>query len=189
MSATYLFKEETVKGQKKLRVGTRKEFEDAVQKSNESGEEDRRYFIREKSLDPNQPDLLIIEVDLEEYQKWKKEQVVHSRNYRISKQYQHVSIEDILREMNHGKCDEPALYGADSAYEQASENILRDKLYEELSEWKPWAVDLLKAYLSGKKAICPYELAEKYSVSLQTARKYVRQFEQRIIIFLEGVSF
>ena len=60
MNTTYLFKEETTNGQKKLRIGTRDEFKSVMQMNKENGEENRRYFIREKSLDPNQPDLLII---------------------------------------------------------------------------------------------------------------------------------
>lgn len=98
-------------------------------------------------------------------------------------------MEDIVRSVNYDKCNEPTLCGPDSAYEAACDNILLAKLHEEMGEWKPWAGALLDAYLAGEIATCPFELAEQYGVSLQTARKYVRQFEQRLKIFLEGVSF
>lgn len=64
-----------------------------------------------------------------------------------------------------------------------------DELRKNLMEWRPWAGDLLDAYLEGDVSSCPGMLAEKYGVSLQTTRKYVRQFEQRLKSFLEGVSF
>lgn len=189
MNATYLFKEETSNGQKKLRIGTRAEYEQIQEANKIVGKGCRRYFIREKSLDPKRPDLLIIEVDRTEYQKWNRENMARCRNYQLSKKYQHISMEDIVRSVNYDKCNEPTLCGPDSAYEAACDNILIAKLHEEMGEWKPWAGALLDAYLAGKIATCPFELAEQYGVSLQTARKYVRQFEQRLKIFLEGVSF
>lgn len=189
MNATYLFKEETSNGQKKLRIGTRAEYEQIQEANKIVGKGCRRYFIREKSLDPKRPDLLIIEVDRTEYQKWNRENMARCRNYQLSKKYQHISMEDIVRSDNYDKCNEPTLCGPDSAYEAACDNILLAKLHEEMGEWKPWAGALLDAYLAGKIATCPFELAEQYGVSLQTARKYVRQFEQRLKIFLEGVSF
>lgn len=117
MKTTYLFKEETANGQKKLRIGTRDEFNSVMLSNKEIGEENRRYFIREKSLDPNQPDLLIIEVDRTEYLEWKKEQVTRSRNYRLGKQYSQLSLERTVHASSQGKLDEPALYGEDPGFE------------------------------------------------------------------------
>ena len=80
MNTTYLFKEETTNGQKKLRIGTRAEYEQIQEANKLVNKECRRYFIREKSLDPKRPDLLIIEVDRTEYQKWNRENMARCRN-------------------------------------------------------------------------------------------------------------
>jgi len=46
-----------------------------------------------------------------------------------------------------------------------------------LNNWNPWGIDLLEFYIAGQKNSCTKEIAVKYKVSEQTARKYKRQFE------------
>ena len=185
MNTTYLFKEETTNGQKKLRIGTRDEFKSVMQMNKEIGEENRRYFIREKSLDPNQPDLLIIEVDRSEYLEWKKEQVTRSRNYRLGKQYSQLSLERTVQASSQGKLDEPALYGEDPGFEDVLAGVMLDELREELRKWKPWAVDMLDIYMKNGAEICAVMFADRYGVGESTARRYVCHFEQKIKKFLE----
>ena len=67
MNTTYLFKEETTNGQKKLRIGTAQEFAKVAEQNRTLPIEKRRYFIKEKSLDPDSPDYLFIEVSREPY--------------------------------------------------------------------------------------------------------------------------
>lgn len=189
MKTTYLFKEETANGQKKLRIGTRKEFERAVQENNESNRDNQRYFIREKSLDPDQPDLLIIEVDRSEYLKWKKEQVTCFRNNRAGKQYQHISMESVMNAVAHGKADEPALRGEDPMFEDVVTTMMLEELRLMLADWQPWALDILNARLEGRYDECVQEISQKYRVMEQTARRYVRQFEQKTKIFFGRCSF
>lgn len=186
MNTTYLFKEETTNGQKKLRIGTRDEFKSVMQMNKENGEENRRYFIREKSLDPNQPDLLIIEVDRSEYLEWKKEQVTRSRNYRLGKQYSHLSLERTVQASNQSKEDEPAIYGDDPGFEDVLAGVMLDELCEELRNWKPWAVDMLHTYMKNGTDVCAIQFGEKYGFSKATSWRYVRQFEQKVKKFLEG---
>ena len=186
MNTTYLFKEETTNGQKKLRIGTRDEFNSVMQMNKELGVKNRRYFIREKSLDPSQPDLLIIEVDRSEYLEWKKEQVARSRNYRLGKQYSQLSLERTVQASSQGKLDEPALYGEDPGFEDVLAGVMLDELREELRKWKPWAVDMLDIYMKNGAEICAVMFADRYGVAERTARRYVCHFEQKIKKFLEG---
>lgn len=186
MNATYLFKEETPNGQKKLRIGTRAEYEQ-IQKANKSAEKGaRRYFIREKSLDKNQPDLLIIEVEKEEYTKWNRENIARCRNIAAAKKYQVDSIERIIHAAAIGKAEEPALPGEDPTFETTFDHVLISNLRNELKVWKPWAIDMLDIYMKYGTEICAAKFADRYGVAERTARRYVRCFEQKIRKFLEG---
>ena len=49
MKTTYLFKEETTNGQKKLRIGTAQEFAKIAEQNRTLPIEERRYFIKEGS--------------------------------------------------------------------------------------------------------------------------------------------
>ncbi len=189
MNTTYLFKEETTNGQKKLRIGTAQEFAKVAEQNRALPIEKRRYFIKEKSLDPDSPDYLFIEVSREEYIQWNRENNARCKNNLMAKNYTMLSMESVLNSVNRGKADESALYGPESGYEEILDQAWLDELRKNLMEWRPWAGDLLDAYLEGDVSSCPGMLAEKYGVSLQTTRKYVRQFEQRLKSFLEGVSF
>ena len=186
MNATYLFKEETANGQKKLRIGTGQEFDSIKLENRSLPVEERRYFIKEKSLDIDNPDILFIEVSREEYIQWNRENNARYKNNLLAKNYTMMSIESELTRI---EADESAFYGSASGYEEILDQAWVEELRRDLVEWRPWAGDLLDAYLAGEVSNCPTLLAGKYGVSLQTARKYVRQFEQRLKIFLEGVSF
>lgn len=94
-----------------------------------------------------------------------------------------------MNSVNRGKADESALYGPESGYEEILDQAWLDELRKNLMEWRPWAGDLLDAYLEGDVSSCPGMLAEKYGVSLQTTRKYVRQFEQRLKSFWKVFRF
>lgn len=80
MNTTYLFKEETNNGQKKLRIGTGQEFDKIKLQNRSLPVEERRYFIKEKSLDAENPDILFIEVSREEYIQWNRENNARYKN-------------------------------------------------------------------------------------------------------------
>lgn len=189
MNATYLFKEETTNGQKRLRIGTRAEYEEAIRANKSLGVDERRYFIREKSLDRDHPDVLIIEVDRAEYEKWHRENNARCRNVRAAKQYKMFSLEAMNKELcNEGEIDQTVILD-EGQFEEILTNVCLDDFRKELKMWRSWAPDLLDVYLKGQEDRGADILSEKYGVSKQTTRKYVRQFEQRLKNFLEGVSF
>lgn len=186
MSATYLFKEETVKGQKKLRIGTRSEFKEMMEKNKEVEKENKHYFIREKSLDPDQPDILYIEVDRKEYNRWNKENVMRCRNLRAERELKKVPLTSVERGVGYNRLYEQALCKEDPGYDDICAKMLFEALCQELSRWRPWAIDMLHTYLDSGAEICATEFSKRYGVSKTTSWRYVRQFEQRIKKFLEG---
>lgn len=189
METTYLFKENTPDGSKKLRIGTRREFEEVKRKNSTLPLERQRYFIKEKSLDSKKPDILYIEVDREEYDRWNKENVMRCRNLKEEKKFKSVPMTSVERGVGYNRLYEQALCKEDPGYDDICAKMLFEALCRELSRWRPWALDMLGTYLDDGADVCAMKFANKYGISVQTARKYIRQFEQRIKIFLEGVSF
>lgn len=186
MNTTYLFKEETTNGQKKLRIGTAEEF-DSIKLQNKSlPVEDRRYFIKEKSLDPDQPDVLLIEVDRDEYDKWNKENVMRCRNIKAAQRFTMMSMESVVQGIRTGKLEEAALFKENPMFEEADTRVLLEELCDELRKWKPWAVDMLHTYIQEGTEVCATQFGEKYGFSKATSWRYVRQFEQKIKNFLEA---
>lgn len=109
MKTTYLFKEETTNGQKKLRIGTAQEFAKIAEQNRTLPIEERRYFIKEKSLDSDSPDYLFIEVDRDEYNQWNRENNARYKNTAAGQTYTMVSLEAVMNAVAHGKVDEAAL--------------------------------------------------------------------------------
>lgn len=186
MKTTYLFKEETTNGQKKLRIGTAQEFAKIAEQNRTLPIEERRYFIKEKSLDSDSPDYLFIEVDRDEYNQWNRENNARYKNTAAGQTYTMVSLETVMNAVAHGKVEEAALYDHDAGYEECLAEILLEELCEELRNWKPWAMDMLQIYMKNGAEICAVKFANRYAVGESTARRYVRQFEQKIKKFLEG---
>lgn len=186
METTYLFKENTPDGSKKLRIGTRIEYEEAIRANKAQPEEKRRYFIREKSLDPENPDLLIIEVDREMYGQWHRENNARCRNLKAAQEVKIVSLTAVERGISHNRTYEKTLCKEDHLYDEVCAKMLFEALCQELSRWRPWAIDMLHTYLDRGADICATEFSKRYGVSKTTSWRYVRQFEQRIKNFLEG---
>ena len=186
MNTTYLFKEETTNGQKKLRIGTGQEFDSIKLKNRSLPVEERRYFIKEKSLDVDNPDILFIEVSREEYIMWNRENNARYKNNVAGQAYSMVALESVKDAVDNGKVDEAVFYDYEDGYEDCLAEILLEELCEELRNWKPWAMDMLHIYMKNGAEICAAKFANRYGIGSSTARRYVSQFEQKIKNFLEG---
>ena len=189
MKTTYLFKEETTNGQKKLRIGTAEEFDSVKLRNRSLPAEERRYFIKEKALDLDQPDILIIEVDRDEYDKWNKENVIRCRNIKAAQRFTMMSMESVMQNVRTGKVEEFALSREDPMFEEVITDMMLEELRQMLADWQPWALDVLNARLEGRYDECVQEISQKYRVMEQTARRYVRQFEQKTKNFFGRCSF
>ncbi len=189
MKTAYLFKEETTNGQKKLRIGTAQEFAKIAEQNRTLPIEERRYFIKEKSLDPDSPDYLFIEVDRDEYDKWNKENVMRCRNIKAAQRFTMMSMELVLQNVHTGKLEESALLREDPMFEEVITEKMLEELRQMLADWQPWALDVLNARLEGRNDECVQEISQKYRVMEQTARRYIRQFEQKTKEFFGRCSF
>lgn len=136
--------------------------------------EERRFFIYDYILADSTLDCVVMEAPREMYLEWLRDHIAHLRNRKAGSGYVHISLD---------ACDdaqtENPLIAVASESDPESEacwNILLEGLRNSLSEWKPWASDMLALFETGVATSIPNILAEKLGVSPQTVRKYRKQF-------------
>ena len=128
---------------------------------------------------------MYIEVPYEVYKQWNCEHIRSERNRKSSQDIQFFSLEDQRSLVEH--------------YLTVVDWVIRDHIklnpqvcgleYDAVSRWKPWGADMLTLYLEQKQKKAAQIISRKYHVSMQSVRKYKRQFEKFIKNFLTGVSF
>ena len=72
------------------------------------------------------------------------------------------------------------LVGSDDLEASVVDEMLLEKLREQLSGWKPWAVELLDFYLDGNKKSSARVLGEKYGISAMAMSKRKRLLDEFI---------
>lgn len=189
MQTTYLVNKRLPDGTTRLEIATHDEWLSLVTINKQLPFDRRHYFIRDYIADGDDLDCMIIETSAEEYRTWNREHTAAERNRALKRGYQHLSLDSNLFRTDEAESLLDTLATTESVEEQIYEGMLIEDLRKELARWKPWANDMLKMYLTGRKKSCTSALAQKYGVSEQTVRKYKRQFESFINIFLRGVSF
>ena len=136
----------------------------------------------------NFSDIDIIEVPYEVYKQWNCEHMRSERNRKSSQDIQFFSLEDLVRST--GIELQTAANDLSSHQEDyILDKVLISQLYDAVSKWKPWGADMLTLYLEQKQKKTAQIISRKYHVSMQSVRKYKRQFEKFIKNFLTGVSF
>ena len=184
MKITYLIKKESNSGDASL-VETTKEERLEIIKQNETLPKDRqRYFIRDMIIEGSDLDVMIMESSEDQYKEWYRERHIETRNYTLRKEFEILSLDAPIS-------DGEDLILADEL--QAPQNnqsaylftILLSELRESLSKWRPWGESLLDMYLNGERRSCTLKLSQLCGVSLQTARRYKREFELYIRTFCE----
>ena len=188
MKITYLIQKCQADGTTRLEVTSHDEWIKIIREKSNLPHEQRRFFIKECIQDDGEIDCMYIEVSYNEYKKWNREHMRSERNRRISRDIQILPLEDFLRSNGIESPDSSKNLSFDQ------ENCLIDKvlisqLREAVSKWKPWGAAMLDLYLNHEQKKAAQIISRKYHVSIQSARKYKRQFEKFIINFLEGVSF
>ena len=183
MSTTYLLMKEQQDGTVALSVATREEWLEAIHKDG------RRYFIKDCIIDQGQMDCIVIETTKEEYRKWNQERMASQRNRRNEQNIQLLSLDESVQNTDGQILFRDTIKSDDHTEELVIDSIQMEILRHALEAWKPWGTELLDLYLAREQKACVSILARKYSVSLQTARKYKRQFENFIKNFFRGVSF
>ena len=188
MKNTFLIYKPQKDGRAVLCTATAEEWLAAVNTNRNLPTEQRRYFISYCIEDGKEIDRMIIEVGYDEYRRWNSRHTIMERSRKAGKQYQHLSLDAVLSEADEITLLE-CLSGTENMEAAVIDDILMDELKKQLSNWKPWAADMLEQYLAGRKRSCSADMAEKYGVSEQVIRKYKRQFEEFIRKFFEGISF
>lgn len=188
MKNTYLINKPQKDGTMALCTATVEEWIAAVNSNRNLPTNQRRYFIADCIEDGKEIDRMIIEVPYTEYKKWNSRQTITERSRKAGKEYQFLSLDAVLNETDDITLLE-CLRSTEDMENAVTDEILMDELKKQLSNWKPWAVDMLGQYLAGRMKSCTADMAAKYGVSEQVIRKYKRQFEEYIKNFFAGVSF
>lgn len=183
MKNTFLIRKQNENGEIVLAEVSASEWFNILAENRKLPKEHRRYFIADCIEDGDEVDRMFIEVDREEHHRWNSRHTASERNRKHGKDFVHLSLDDFLAGTNQ-------IYIADiltdshCIEEDVTSQIRMTELENALRLWKPWAIDLYEAYLAGRKTKCTAEIAQKYGVSLQTARSYKRQFETFVKEFL-----
>lgn len=171
MKNTYLARHFKENGKAYLVEVTGDEWKKIITANKTLPVEERRYFIAHCIEEPDGIDRMYIEVSKNEYQKWNSENTSAGKKRKYKNQYTLVSLDDYLLDQDnlfHGE-----VVTDDKKFEdEVMDSLSMYELKEKLAAWQPWALDLLEAYLSGRKKECTAEIADKYGVSKQTARSY-----------------
>ena len=78
------------------------------------------------------------------------------------------------------------IIAADYDLERAAhEEMVIDKLTQELSVWKYWAVEMMDLYLCGLKKEATGILSEKYGVSERSVQLWKEMFKEYVVKFFE----
>ena len=189
MKTTYLINKKQPDGNVRLTVASSAEWLAVVNANKQLPPEQRRYFILDYIADRNNLDRMVIETSADDYYVWHRDHMAAERNRAAGGRFQHLSLDMLLFNNDETACLLDTVLSDVSVEDMVSDRMLMAGLREKLTEWRPWANDLLELYLQGRKRDCTAVLAAKYGVSPQTARKYKRQFEKFVKTFLEGVSF
>ena len=136
--------------------------------------EKRRCFIYDYILTDSTLDCMVMEAPREMYLEWLRDHIAHLRNWKAGSRYVHVSLD---------ACDDTQtenpliVIASDSDPEaEACWNILLEGLRNNLSEWKPWASDMMALFEADVSSSIPNILSKTLGVSPQTVRKYRKQF-------------
>ena len=188
MKITYLIQKCQADGTTRLEIASHNEWLKIIREKSNLPNEQRRFFIKECIQDNGEIDCMYIEVPYEVYKIWNREHMRSERNRRLSRDIQILSLDDFLRSNG---LESP---GSSERLSFDPENCLIDKvlisqLREAVSKWRPWGAAMLDLYLHHEQKKAAQIISRKYHVSIQSARKYKRQFEKFITNFLKGVSF
>ena len=138
--------------------------------------EQRRYFIELSVEETDLTDRVILETSREEYLKWHRERMASARNLACGKKtFRFVSL-DADTEFNASTVPDYNFNMSDEIDFLTDLSRVRDRL----AVWKPWAVDMLDLYISGRKDECVSVLSAKYGVSERTIRNYRSAFKDYI---------
>lgn len=182
MKITYLvFENGNISG--KLRIAEKEEWSRIMDKNRGLPSDQRRYFIEDTIDDFGELDRVYIETTKSEYDHWHAEHQRKCRKRKSNKGIEIVSMDFESYASENGSLQGLVSDGIDLE-SLIIESMEMEELFIALSEWKPWATDILDCYLAGKKRECTKALSIKQNVSVQTIRTRKREFEAFVLGYL-----
>lgn len=182
MRITYLVYENGQDGGK-LRIATKEEWSRIMDKNRGLPCDKRRYFIEDTIDDFGEMDRMYIESSKQEYDRWHAADQRKRRKRKSNK-----GIEIVSTDYESHTDESCSLHGiiTDTIDWEALivESMEMEGLTHALSEWQPWAIDILECYLTGQKRECTKFLSLKQGVSVQTIRARKREFEAFVLGYL-----
>lgn len=176
---TILIYKDSTDPKKGLKEATQKEWS-AILKSNKGLPMcKRRCFIEDSFEDCGVVDRMFIEVSYEAYMEWHREDALRDINRKRKGECQFLSIDCPLKGYE-GETLMDTLVGSDDLETSVVDEMLLEKLREQLAGWKPWAVELLDFYLDGNKKSSARVLGEKYGISAMAMSKRKRLLDEFI---------
>lgn len=185
MQITYLIKRQTDNKEFSLVEASKEEWLRIIEQNKDLPEGKRRYFIRDVIIDGSEYDIMIMEVSKQQYKEWSRDHLISKRNAAARKEIDVLSLDALVSDT-----DDLIMADELAADPPATQNaflftVLLTELRESLSKWRPWGESLLDMYLNGERRSCTSKLSKMCNVSLQTARRYKREFELYLRTFCE----
>ena len=185
MKTTYLIYKDINAAEKELRVASQQEWDEILKNNKGLSMERRRHFIRDSITESDGLDNMFIEVSLEEYKKWHSKQVYKERLRKIGMTISKISLDAEVEGAEGGTLSDTISDGKD--YEkQVISKLMMEQLREKLSQWKPWANELLNLYLDRDEDSATELLCKRLGCSEQYARRMKREFSSLINIYLKN---
>ena len=146
-----------------MRIASQEEFTQILIKNKELPLQERRLFTKDVIADTDGLDVMYIETGLPDYQKWNSKQTYRNKIQNERRKYKFLSTDTLCANEDAGDLTD---FIADSfCVEKAVvEKETMRQLRAALENWKPWANEVLRFYLNGRKhKACNY-LREKYDI-------------------------
>lgn len=176
MKTTYLLREAQPDGSVRMVETTSEVWHEIVKADALLPQSERRWFIYDTIPENGGLDCIVIETTLEMWREWNNNQRKVRRSNERKRELSFLSLDCLIEDGDRDQFQERMLIDEGFESKIMSERSV-ESLRVALNNWNPWGIDLLEFYIAGQKNSCTKEIAVKYKVSEQTARKYKRQFE------------
>lgn len=188
MKTTYLIRITEGSHQGELRIATREEWLNIVQLNKELPVEQQRHFIVDHIVEDGITDRMYIEVDYPVYKEWHKNHQAFLRNQKAKSAYYILSLDETVADKEKMALID-TLSSEDSPEELVYETLFLECVYNEVSEWYPWAKDLLDALLSGNWFHCTHDIAVKFNRTDRAIQMTKKKFMERLKKFMKSFRF
>ena len=183
MKNTFLVNKVNESGKTVLSEVTAAEWGAILADNRQCPKDQRRYFIVDCIGEGHDMDRMFIEVSKEEHHRWNSRHTVSERNRKYGNKYSYISLDKMLLNADEIRVED-TLADPRCMEDDIIAKMRVAELEEALRAWKPWAMDLYYAYLTGRKKNCTADIAQKYCVSCRTVRTYRAQFENFVKEYL-----